>query len=142
MIKGLGVIPHKQAATVAMHCQGKYLFQLRDDKPEIWAPGHWSLPGGQVEDGEWLDEAARREIKEELGLEIGEIDPVTVIYEPKGSSVVFFYTNSGLWNLEIKLTEGQDYAWLSPETIYTGEFRGRPIVPVHTEAIRLCEQLS
>lgn len=43
--------------------------------------GRWSLPGGVVELGETLRQAARREVREECGLEV-EPGPVVDIFEP------------------------------------------------------------
>src|SRR5882672_8729111 len=50
----------------------RYLLQLRDDIPQIWYPGHWGLFGGSVDAGEDALEALRRELREELDLEISQ----------------------------------------------------------------------
>ena len=50
---------------------GRYLMQLRDDKPGIFYPDHWGLFGGAVDPGEEPEEALRRELMEELRLEAG-----------------------------------------------------------------------
>jgi len=40
----------------------------------------WYLPGGAVEKGETLAEAARREVREECGLEVGDLTLLNVYY--------------------------------------------------------------
>ena len=49
---------------------GRYVLQLRDNKPGIAAPGLWALFGGAVEQNEAPEEAVRREVYEELGLKV------------------------------------------------------------------------
>ena len=51
----------------------RYLLQLRDDKPGIFYPDHWGLFGGAIDPGEGPEEALRRELREELSLEAGEL---------------------------------------------------------------------
>lgn len=50
--------------------QGQIMLQLRDDSPDVNGPGKWGVIGGRQEKGETADGCLRREIKEELGLEL------------------------------------------------------------------------
>lgn len=49
---------------------GRFLLQLRDNIPGIWYPGHWGLFGGSIDPGEDEVAALRRELREEIELEL------------------------------------------------------------------------
>ena len=55
-------------AAALLTCGGRYLMQLRDDKPGIFLPNHWALFGGTIDPGEDAADAMRRELFEELEL--------------------------------------------------------------------------
>ena len=57
-------------AVVITNSRGEVLLQLRDNKPGLLFANHWTLPGGRVESGETPEEAAYRELREEIGLEL------------------------------------------------------------------------
>lgn len=101
------------AAVIVLE-DGRYLLQHRDDIPGIWYPDHWGCFGGGVDRGEEERAAMRRELREELGLEIelsGSI--LRMDYEIVGQGT--FYRNYFEVHLSaeqaagIELGEGQRY---------------------------------
>lgn len=61
--------PHKIiGVAVIWNEQGQILIDRR--RPEGAMGGLWEFPGGKIESGETVTECIRREIKEELGIEI------------------------------------------------------------------------
>jgi 8-oxo-dGTP pyrophosphatase MutT (NUDIX family) len=60
--------PGDAVAALIVLEDGRYLMQLRDQKPGIFYPGHWGLFGGGMDPGETVEQALARELEEELGL--------------------------------------------------------------------------
>lgn len=69
---------------------GVNLFLLRDGKlllgqrKNCFGEGDWGLPGGHLEFGENMQEGVRRELREETGLEIGEMTFSNLVNGPSG----------------------------------------------------------
>jgi 8-oxo-dGTP pyrophosphatase MutT (NUDIX family) len=57
----------------------RYLLQLRDQKPNIFYPGHWSVFGGAMDPGETISQGLRRELREELSLSDIALKPFTSV---------------------------------------------------------------
>lgn len=93
-------------------------------------PGQWALSGGGVEPGEHIEEALRREIREELGeqLILSDITPWTFRDDIRVKTyadgrqeeiymiyLIFDYVSA---NRDICINdEFQDYAWVKPEEL-------------------------
>jgi len=56
-----------ETAVLVLVRGNEVLLQLRDDKPTIYQPNCWTIPGGSLKKGEPPYQALRREIKEETG---------------------------------------------------------------------------
>ena len=92
---------------------GQVLLRLRDDKPDLMFPGQWDTIGGAVESGESHWEAAVRETKEEIGLELGD-----QVFWRDYQSVVLIHIYAAPLDLpvaKIVLTEGQELGWFDLE---------------------------
>jgi 8-oxo-dGTP pyrophosphatase MutT (NUDIX family) len=83
---------------------GRFLMQLRDPKPEIFYPDHWGCFGGAIDVGESAINAMKRELNEELELEIDKMVPFVsfdfdlTVFGQKRVSRAYF---------EIPITEAQ-----------------------------------
>lgn len=66
---------HRATFVVVNRSDGRLLVHRRSDAKDLW-PGRWDLAvGGVLATGEAWDDAARRELHEELGV-TGEIEPL------------------------------------------------------------------
>lgn len=74
----------KVAAASVIQREGKVLMIRRAGDPGY---GLWSMPGGYVDRGEVVEEAARREVREETGLEV-EIVHLIGLFSEAGHPVV------------------------------------------------------
>ncbi|MGN4484719.1 NUDIX hydrolase [Bacillus cereus group sp. MYBK5-1] len=77
-----------------------------------WRADTWELPGGQVEEGEALDQAVCREIKEETGLTV----------KPIGITGVYYNTSMHILAVVFKVTYISGEIKIQPEEIQEAKF--------------------
>ena len=75
------------AVSVALHCDGRFLLVRRGREP---SKGFHAFPGGRVEPGEGLEDAARRELLEETGLTAGDLALHAVMDLPSEHSAILY----------------------------------------------------
>src|SRR6267378_8648601 len=95
-----------------MISEGAVLIEKRraDDDAD---PGLVLLPGGHVEIGESLDQALKREMREELGIAVERITPIRVRYytATNGERQRIHYFNIKEWKGKIRSNEAETVYW-------------------------------
>ena len=111
---------------------GKLIAQQRDDKPEITNPGMVSLFGGTSHEGESPIETLRRELQEELELEVSSNNLLlqTVKHENGTNVACSIYIVTGVDAEKLELHEGAGFAVGTPEDLLS-----RPVTAVTQQVI-------
>ena len=100
------------AASVALIHKQKVLLIKRAHAPYQHL---WTLPGGRIEPGETIEQCAAREIKEELGLTIGDIRPVLVqALGTDGKFMLAVFATEAFEGEIAPSDEIADHRWVNP----------------------------
>jgi len=113
---------------------------IRDDGATLLAQrpgskvysGYWEFPGGKMESGEPVAEALRREIREELGIEIERAYPwMTRVFAYPHATVRLHFHRVYAWRGEPRALEHRALAWQPPEAITVA-----PLLPANGPVLR------
>jgi len=106
------------AGAIVLAPDGRILCQLRDDKPGIIYPGHWSTtPGGHVEPNEHPRDAIVRELFEEFEARVTNLQEfITVVEVDLETRGIYHVFSADLATpvSEIRCHEGQRADFFEP----------------------------
>ncbi|MEM9540382.1 MAG: NUDIX hydrolase [Cyanobacteria bacterium P01_E01_bin.42] len=130
-----------EVAIAILYQDEYFLMQLRDDIPNIAAPGCWGFFGGHLDPGETPEEALLRELVEEIDYKFTET-PLKFGQYPSDRVIRHVFAvplQVPLSHLELK--EGWDFALVTAEEIRQGERFSeiadsvRPLSSVHRQIL-------
>lgn len=87
-------------------------FLLTSRPPGKVYAGYWEFPGGKLEAGETVTDALRRELREELGIDVLDVQPwrSTVVDYPH-ALVRLNFCKVRAWTGALQMREGQSCCW-------------------------------
>ena len=106
--------------------------------------GHWALPGGFVNEGERLVDAARRELREETGLEVNQLEQLYTAGDPGRDprgwtvSVVFLARLAGKRPKAVARDDAAEVRWFSMDALPELAFDHANLI--HRARCRLCDR--
>ena len=102
--------PVDVAVGVLIDAEGRFLLTSRPEG-KVYA-GYWEFPGGKLEAGETVEAALRRELIEELGIEIGAAEPWKIeLIDYEHARVRLHFCKVYAWQGEFEMREQQSMAW-------------------------------
>ena len=102
--------PVDVAVGVLLDADGNLLLTSRPEG-KVYA-GYWEFPGGKVEPGETVEQALRRELREEIGITIGAVHPWRVERVDYPHALVRLnFCKVFEWQGELQMHERQSCAW-------------------------------
>jgi len=94
----------------ALGREGRFLMTSRP-AGKVFA-GFWEFPGGKLEPGESVSDALRRELQEEIGIQIGEVHPWQVeLMDYPHARVRLHFCKVYEWSGCFEMREGQAMSW-------------------------------
>jgi 8-oxo-dGTP diphosphatase len=122
--------PVDVAVAVLIRSDGAALLAQRPSS-KVYS-GYWEFPGGKIEPGEPVAEALRREIREELGIEISRAFPwITRVFTYPHAKVRLHFYRVYAWRGEPRALEHQAVAWQRPEAVTAA-----PLLPANGPVLR------
>ena len=113
---------HIQVAAALLFQNGKIFAAKRGDAPYPYVAHKYEFPGGKIEDGEIGADAVKRELKEELNMEI----KVGGLYACHTFEYPDFIITLSLYECEMRsdflLKEHESYAWIAPADLKEEEW--------------------
>ncbi|NJR48149.1 MAG: NUDIX domain-containing protein [Leptolyngbyaceae cyanobacterium CSU_1_3] len=101
---------------ILLNSRRKVLLFLRDDKSSIPFPNMWDLLGGLLDSGESPEDGIRREIREEIEIELGSINFFRK-YNFENRNIYIFWKEIDLDLADTKLNEGQRLEYFNEDDI-------------------------
>ena len=102
--------PVDVAVGVLIDPQGRFLLTSRP-AGKVYA-GYWEFPGGKLEAGESVAQALKRELHEELGIRIGEVQPWKIeLMDYPHARVRLHFCKVFEWSGAFVMREQQAMAW-------------------------------
>ena len=113
---------HIQVAAALLFENGKIFATKRGDSPYKYVAHKYEFPGGKIEEGERGEDAVKRELREELDLEVnvGSLYACHTFEYPDFIITLSLYECEALSTFTLK--EHESYAWIAPADLKEEEW--------------------